>query len=272
MAGRGRGRGRGIALPETRPGETSGDLKPAKIQSEETKQPIPEPKLYDFEELCGEFKVLKVTSSQDEVKDLVQKAKDSTKTDENFSQIIEILYQNVFKDNETAEIAAQVGSQLSSLEGIGGKFRSCLLKRAQDHYKNRENLSKDSLSEWTGLLSLLCEIFRVLKISGQPFKPLAGPISEMMGEILLNVDDGVKIECFYQNFKNVGKMLQAIDKTKMEFLMCKIRDSIISEQSNPETRCMLIELLELHASNWILNQDVQRFYCDAMADILALQG
>lgn len=212
MAGRGRGRGRGVSLPETRPGEPSSELKPEKIQSEETKQPIPEPKVCNFDELCGEFKVLKVTNCQDEVKNLVLKAKESTKTDENFSQIIDILYQKVFEDNDFAETVAQLGNQLSSLEEIGGKFRSRLLKRAQEHYKNREKLCKDSLSEWTGLLSLLCEIFRILKISGEPLKPLTGPIYEMLGEILLNVDDGVKIECFYQNFKNVGKMLQTIDK------------------------------------------------------------
>lgn len=214
MAGRGRGRGRGIPLPETRPGEPSSELKPAKTQSEETKQPNTEEKVCSFDELCGEFKGLKLTSGQDDLNSLVQKAKESTKNDEDFTKIIDILYQKVFEDNEFAGIVAQVGNQLSSLEEIGGRFRSCLLKRAQEYYKNREQLNKDSLSEWTGLLSLLCEIFRVLKISGEPFKPLAGPIYEMMGDILLNVDDGVKIECFYQNFRNVGKMLQTIDKVR----------------------------------------------------------
>jgi hypothetical protein len=212
MAGRGRGRGRGTSLPESRPGETSNGIPSTKPESSEAKLPIPAPKVDLFDELCGELKALKLTSSKDVVKNLVQKAKESTKTDENFFQVIDILYQKVFEDNDFADIVAQVGNEISSLEEIGGKYRSCLLKRAQEHYKNRENLRKDSLSEWTGLLTLLCEVFRVLRISGSPFKPLTGPIYEMLGEILLNVDDGIKTECFYQSFKNIGKMLQDIDK------------------------------------------------------------
>jgi hypothetical protein len=57
----------------------------------------------------------------------------------------------------------------------------------------------------------------------------------------------------------------------MEVLMCKIRDSIVSEKSTSETRCLLIEVLELQAADWNMNEDIQRFYCDAMADILATQ-
>ena len=55
----------------------------------------------------------------------------------------------------------------------------------------------------------------------------------------------------------------------MEELICKVRDSILSVKSTSETRCLLTELLELQASSWSLNPGVERFYSDAMADILA---
>jgi len=55
----------------------------------------------------------------------------------------------------------------------------------------------------------------------------------------------------------------------MDDLVSQIRDSILSNKSTPATRCLLTEILELQASNWALNPEVERFYGDAMTLILA---
>ncbi|KAK3728634.1 hypothetical protein QZH41_011715 [Actinostola sp. cb2023] len=272
MAGRGRGRGRGTSSSENRPGPTSNGIPSPKTQSEESKEPIAPSPVDLFDDLCGDFRSLKLTSSSDLITDLSKRAKVLTTSDDQYLQVIDILYQKVFGENEFATKIAGLGNELSSLDEVGGKFRSFLLKRVQEHYKNRENLKKNSASEWTGLLCLICEIFKVLRIRGSPLKPLTGPIYEMFGELLLNQDDCEQIECFHRQFRNVGKMLLDFDKVKMEELACKIRDSILSEKSNAETRCLLTELLELQASSWSLNPEVERFYSDAMADILASQS
>jgi len=214
MAGRGRGRGRGAATNpvEIRPGGTSNGHSTPNFQSTTIKEPVAVAQVDKFDELCGEFKSLKLTCDDSSLTDLANKAKDLSKSDDHYFKIIDLLYQKVFHDNEFSAKVAKLGNILSSLDEVGGKFRSCLLKRAQEHYKNRENLNKDAASEWTGLFYLLCEIFKVLRISGQPLKPLAGPIFDMFGEMLQHVDDPDQIDCFHVQMRNIGKMLSEIDK------------------------------------------------------------
>lgn len=219
MAGRGRGRGRGAIVVENRPGKAADGPSPPKVQSEASKEPIAPSPVNKFNELCGEFKGLKVTSNDALLSDLATKAKDLSKSDEHYIKIIDILYQKVFQDNECAAKIAQLGNLLSSLDDVGGKFRSCLLKRAQEHYKNRDKLKKDSASEWTGLLCFLCEIFKVLRISGSPLKPLTGPIYKLLGEVLQKLDDSEHIDCFYVQLKNIGKMLSDLDKVNIKCLL-----------------------------------------------------
>lgn len=215
MAGRGRGRGRGANLPESRPGISTNGTISSQPQVGASKEPIAAVPVDKFDELCKEFKSVKLTSNNDFLTDLAKRAKALTTSEDQFFKIIDMLYQKVFQDNEFAAKVAELGNVLSSLDDVGGKFRSCLLKRAQEHYKSRENLRKNSALEWTGLLCLICEVFKVLRISGSPLKPLTGPIYEMLGELLQNLDESEQIECFHGQFRNIGKMLNDIDQVSV---------------------------------------------------------
>ena len=55
----------------------------------------------------------------------------------------------------------------------------------------------------------------------------------------------------------------------MDELVGKIRDTILAVGATAKTRCLLLELLELRTCQWSLNSDVERFYSDTLADIMA---
>ena len=55
----------------------------------------------------------------------------------------------------------------------------------------------------------------------------------------------------------------------MDDLVGKIRDAILADSTTAKTRCLLLELLELRACQWNINSDVERYYSDILADIMA---
>ena len=55
----------------------------------------------------------------------------------------------------------------------------------------------------------------------------------------------------------------------MDELVGKVRDTILGIGATAKTRCLLLELVELRTSQWNLNRDVERYYSDTLADIMA---
>lgn len=55
----------------------------------------------------------------------------------------------------------------------------------------------------------------------------------------------------------------------MDQLLGVMRDTILAEDTTAKTRCLLVELLELRLHNYTLGSDVERYYCDKLADIMA---
>ena len=58
----------------------------------------------------------------------------------------------------------------------------------------------------------------------------------------------------------------------MDDLIKTVRDTIImDENSSPRTRCLLLEVLELYWNSWNLERDIEQYYSDTLADIMAAQ-
>ncbi|EDO41452.1 predicted protein [Nematostella vectensis] len=273
MAGRGRGRGRSTAQTvDSSPPRPGADSAKAPIHADQKTASPKESDLTGLKRALGSLN----PKSQDELDAFATKAQTFATTDEKYSELIDYLYERTFEDNEFAHKAAVVMNTLSLLADGGSKFRSNLLKRAQEYYKNRDSFKLESLSRWNGLANLICEIFKVLRIGGAPLKPLATSVYQILRELLEGCsnpedEEGMQLECFYTQFKNVGEILEVVDQEKMDSLMCIVRDVILSGSSTQQMRCMLTEILELKSSKWKLPKTVESFYCDAMADILASQ-
>lgn len=59
---------------------------------------------------------------------------------------------------------------------------------------------------------------------------------------------------------------------KTDDLVGKMRDTILADNTTAKTRCLLMELLELRACQWKINPDVERYYSDMLADIMAKES
>ena len=53
----------------------------------------------------------------------------------------------------------------------------------------------------------------------------------------------------------------------MDKLLREIRDKIVKPQTSARTRCMLLEMMELKSSNWVMSDEVEQYYADAMLDM-----
>lgn len=58
----------------------------------------------------------------------------------------------------------------------------------------------------------------------------------------------------------------------MDELVGKIRDTILADAMTAKTRCLLLELLELRTSQWNISRDLERYYSDMLADIMAKEA
>ncbi|KAM7449718.1 hypothetical protein ABFA07_002387 [Porites harrisoni] len=271
--GRGIGRGRGFGVPKTqsKPGETT-YVQQNSSQSKSTQEIDLKRLLSDLKEESLDDKVDKLSSyicSSDSAGD---------HSASKITQVVDSLIQRSMKDSEFSPLAAKVANKLCSDETNGNTFRSALLKATQENYKNRESIRRKSVSEWMGLVSLICELFNHLRTGGLPLKPLAGAVYQTLVE-LLRVEEAIvsqnkdeeedEIDCFYLNFKTVGKLLKSVDQAKFDDLVGGIRDTILADNTTGKTRCLLLELLELYARDWNISTDLERYYCDMLADIMA---
>lgn len=214
--GRGIGRGRGFGVPKTqsKPGETT-YVQQNSSQSKTTQEIDLKRLLSDLKEESLDDKVDKLSSyicSSDSAGD---------HSASKITQVVDSLIQRSMKDSEFSPLAAKVANKLCSDETNGNTFRSALLKATQENYKNRESIRRQSVSEWMGLVSLICELFSHLRTGGLPLKPLAGAVYQTLVE-LLRVEEAIvsqnkdeeedEIDCFYLNFKTVGKLLKSVDQ------------------------------------------------------------
>ena len=207
--GRGIGRGRGFGVPktQTRPGETADEHKNGSSSDRATEE-------FDLEKLLSNLKEENVDEKVKKLTKYISSSDSSTK----IKQVVDLLSQRTMEDSEFAPLAATVANKLCSEESCGNAFRGCLLKTTQENYQNRENIREKSKSEWIGLVGLICELFNRLRTGQAPLRPLAGAVYQTMSELLREGDtanqeeEEDEIDCFYQHFKTVGKLLETTDQ------------------------------------------------------------
>ena len=209
--GRGIGRGRGFGVPktQTRPGETADEHKNGSSSDKTAEE-------FDLEKLLSDLKKGNVDEKVKVLTKYIQVSSSDSST--KIKQVVDLLSQRTMKDSEFAPLAATMANKLCSEESCGNAFRGCLLKTTQENYKDRESIRKKSKSEWIGLVGLICELFNHLRTRQAPLKPLAGAVYETMSELLREGDTASQeeeedeIDCFYQQFKTVGKLLETTDQ------------------------------------------------------------
>ncbi|XP_060587118.1 CBP80/20-dependent translation initiation factor-like [Ruditapes philippinarum] len=275
-AGRGRGRGRGLLareLPEdaqTRPGSiASEDAKVSENGVEVKKEGTS--KQDSLLELQHILDNLTLDVSDHDLNELYQLAESASNTDNDIKHVTEQVYSKFTSDREYAKTGAFICEKLASLEVNGTKFRSLLLSMIQADYKDKDSLRSKSVSKFLNILSFMCQVFGTMRTAGgEVFKPLVSPLYECFNMILDSEQcDNDEYECLNEQLQSIGRDLEQSDRDKMEQMMFKIRSKVIRNGSTPQARCTLLEIIECHCRGWKdLANDVTRFYCDTMMDIL----
>lgn len=67
-------------------------------------------------------------------------------------------------------------------------------------------------------------------------------------------------------------LLLFFGQEKVEELLGRMRDTILADDSSAKTRCLLLELLELHAGHWAIPSKVEDYFSDKLADIMASES
>ncbi|KAL5019785.1 hypothetical protein ScPMuIL_002677 [Solemya velum] len=271
--GRGRGRGRGLLMvkkesspvgkPETGAGDASSSVTPA---TNGCKNAVT---LDDIEHVVNN---LSCEPPENELKNLQQMAEVFIKDKDALMKFASAIYQKCLSDKEFARAGSIICSQSATVEVQGQKFRNCLLSLLQKDYKGREELRDSSKEKFLSFFCFLCQIFNNMKTAtGDHFEALCGPIFDCMG-MILDADDknDDELENLLLQMQAIGTELERISFEKMSDLLEKVRSKIIRDGCSPRGRCTLLELIESYARKWqTMPNEVTRYYCDTMADILA---
>lgn len=214
---------------------------------------------------------LSLDVDEQELNSLCHLTESTAGSDSDIKAITELFYTKFTSDREFAKTGAFICDKLATVEANGTKFRSLLLSMIQADYKDKDNLRSKSVSKFLNILSFMCQIFGTMRTAGgEVFKPLVSPLYECFNMILDSEQcDNDEFEWLNEHLQSIGRDLEQSDRDKMEEMMNKIRSKIISKGSTPQCRCTLLEVIECYCRGWKdLSNDVKRFYCDTMMDII----
>ena len=134
-------------------------------------------------------------------------------------------------------------------------FRGRLLKKFGQHYENRKKIP--SFSAFIGFASFLAYLYNKLKINDAPPSFLAAPVSQCLQDLLVEIDGA---DCFQELFEEIGPQIDKSSPEVMDELCSFCREQLLVAQCPPWKRCVLLQLLELRASNWKLPEGARRQY------------
>ncbi|OWF38663.1 CBP80/20-dependent translation initiation factor-like [Mizuhopecten yessoensis] len=258
MASTGRGRGRGRGL-----------LQQAPVVPGQQKESANENSLDDLDIMINN---LTLNIEEEDLMEIHQKTEKTVKSSDDLRHIAEMIYQKCLKDMEFAKCGACICDRMQDVEVQGSKFRTNLLALVQKDFKDKEETRKNNLKRYLGFFTFLCQIFSNMRLKqGQCLEPLVVPIFDCLE---MTVDDKEcqddELEAFSLQLQVIGKELDSGNQSRMNTLMEKIRLRVIHDGLSARGRCTLLELVECYARNWkTMPNDITRFYCDAMADVLA---
>ena len=147
-------------------------------------------------------------------------------------------------------------------------FRKILLRRFQTEFKKKEETRQVSIEAWLSIFSFLCEVFRLIKVQGNPITVVGRAILTAM-EWLLSVSDidDDEVECIGSHLKTNGQSLEVTNKESLRNVIKLLRNRVVTRKSSCKTRCMILEVLEFRAMGWQdIDNELDQYYMDAISD------
>ncbi|XP_035685010.1 CBP80/20-dependent translation initiation factor-like [Branchiostoma floridae] len=203
--------------------------------------------------------------------DVVMQMEQFASTGAKLKELVRTTYNKSLQDQNFARVGARLCGEMATHEVDGVKLRSEVLTRLQEDYKKKESLHTSDQAVFLGFVTLLCELFGVLHINGEPMKALVGPVYDTLMELLSTkcVSDD-EVLCCTMQLEHIGQTLEQSDPSRMSALMGKVRDCALGKETSPFARCLIMEVVERHANNWEpLPQDVSDYYSSTLEKLLS---
>lgn len=259
--GRGRGRGRGVRANQATvnpPGPPKPNVTPAAIEEKEN------------EEVTKIMKKLDGKSESEIMKEILPEI-EALNNQSVVKDFICALSDKALCSAEFAVIAGKIAHKLWDNETMHSFVRNPLLTRTQDLYNKREVLRKEG--KYHGLCVFLCTLFKLLRIKNNPLKPVGGAVVQIIKGLIEESDSPSKedVTYFYQELESVGAIIGDLFPEKLEEIINLARQMVVSSAIMPSVRCKLVQVIELHAAKWSMNDELRKMYGDLIQE-LASQG
>ncbi|XP_072173631.1 MIF4G domain-containing protein B-like [Diadema setosum] len=174
-----------------------------------------------------------------------------------------LMYHYGLDDVNNAENSARLCASLAHLEVNGTKFRSPLLKELEKDFTTRASWKGTDPNRWLAFCCYLCSLFRYLKIGGEFITLLIEPVFTCLESILSDSDaSDEEIKCACNQLKELGSILDGLQQSQMEVLLKVIKEKLLGSQTSHFSRLLLLELVELRAGGWRLNDTQRQYYSE----------
>ncbi|XP_049522856.1 uncharacterized protein LOC125945232 [Dermacentor silvarum] len=208
-------------------------------------------------------------------------------TPEQMERLAHVLCKKALNDADSAEPAAKFCATVIMKESED-TFLDFLMDNCRDRFRQREQFlprcgaigaaTEQALTaagpnhRWRALVSFLAELLGAIsergsvvgtKLSGRAFC-LAAMLCECCKVMLdmMTQDDAAELECLHFALKTAGRGAERAAPLRVSELAKCLRDRFLAEQCPPEARMALLELLELRASGWKMEEPQERYYTE----------
>ncbi|XP_066293987.1 CBP80/20-dependent translation initiation factor-like [Branchiostoma lanceolatum] len=203
--------------------------------------------------------------------DVVMQMEQYACTGAKLKELVRTTYNKSVEDQNFAKVGARLCGEMATHEVDGVKLRSEVLTRLQEDFKKKESLHASDGAVFLGFVTLLCELFGVLHINGEPMKALVGPVYDTLMELLSSkCVSNDEVLCCTMQLEHIGQTLERNDSSRMSTLMGKVRDCALGKNTTPFSRCLIMEIVERHANGWEpLPQDVSEYYSSTLEKLMS---
>jgi len=181
---------------------------------------------------------------------------------DSLSSLVSQLHAKSLEKELFARKAACVLGSVSQLEVSGVKLRDVLLRSIQSDFKNREDMKNNCPDRLYKAVSLLCEIFKEVKLEdGAIISVLCVPILEYF-QLLLDLATPAAIRLIGHQLQQLGQQLQISQRDRVADLMMAVRQRLVKGNFSQEDKSVLLHILELYLLRWpvLLPERVENWY------------
>ncbi|XP_022084798.1 CBP80/20-dependent translation initiation factor-like [Acanthaster planci] len=221
--------------------------------------------LYLLKKMCSQHPNQRIIelSAEDESA-ILEKVLESISTGQELCSLVSGLYDWTLQNPATTSCVASLSAQLSKFEKGGVSFRSALMNPLEADFQSRDEWNKDQPIRWLSYVCLMCDLYAMMKTAADGYlNALVEPVYSCLDQLLTdNKASDIQIGYATLKLKQLGKILQTKEPSKMELLMEGLRSRFLGSGTSATGRLLLLETIELYASGWQFDEETTTAYVE----------